>query len=549
MDKQVRRTLKPGAIFTQRITQYPTVPEQRIDLLRNWVISSEKSWFKKIYDGGDAFARWSDMGKICGLQPDEVSRALDELTYYAKLHNVSTNSNVRLSHVKHVWFGDATKTSSIFAQVAEGLEEGEMSATAKGYHVVGFVDPLLYPLDYSCVYRFREPTRTPEEALTAPIYKFPKHSIHALRSSLGKRIHLPVELNEWTVSKRYSMLPTDFYINKEGEAHATSYINNLHPVKHREMYRLIANILTTFVPVLEQSLTDVLHPACTIPVNEPSEWYTHDGECPGPYEVDRLDKDGYGWSKKQERKRIMANNAYERWERTKTWVGPKPRPFIAPSRPISPYTLCDRKLQAVVQMDNIVVYPGSNNATTEWKVQGMANERIIATGVYFYSIENVAPGASISFREATCGSFSDRYNFDLEVLSKAYGVEIDPLAAKAGQLTVTKGLGVLDIQHGQCVVFPNTYQSRFLNMKPKDKSKPGVCKMLQFLFMDPATQVPSSAIIPPRQQGWRNGTAIQPISPEDAKAVRNQMLGERNVCNHIASERLFEPWILGLGSQ
>ncbi|KAJ2396990.1 hypothetical protein GGI23_003697 [Coemansia sp. RSA 2559] len=245
----------------------------------------------------------------------------------------------------------------------------------------------------------------------------------------------------------------------------------------------------------------------------------------------------------------MAERAYEKWEKAKTWVGPKPGPFITPSRPISPYSLCGRELQAVVCMENLVVHPASSaSVATEWKVQGLSNERIVATGVYFYSVENIAPGSSISFREATCGSLTDKYNFDLEVISRAYGLELDPTNTKDKHLTICKVLGTLDVQQGRCLVFPNTYQSRFVDMKLKDKSKPGVCKMLQFFYVDPATRVPSSAMVPPRQPGWSNNTAMQPMSPEHAKAVREQMLDERDVCNRIASERLFEPRILsGLG--
>ncbi|KAJ2859712.1 hypothetical protein GGI22_002905 [Coemansia erecta] len=488
------------------------------------------------------------------MPADEISRALDELTFYAKLlHNKST-SNVRLSSVKNVWFGDLlvdAETSLMFAQeAAVALDRDVSKVTGNGYHVSGLVDPLLYPLDYSCAYVFVEPTRSPEESLTAPIQSVPKHSIHLLQKSLGKRVYLPAGPSEWTVSKNYSMLPTDFLVNKKGKTQITSYINNLHPVKHQKLYLLIAKIFAAFVPVLEQTLTDMLHPVYANNISEPSEWYAYDGTCPEPHKLSRGNGESQRfWSMKKERNRIMAERAYEKWEKAKTWVGPKPGPFITPSRPISPYSLCGRELQAVVCMENLVVHPASSaSVATEWKVQGLSNERIVATGVYFYSVENIAPGSSISFREATCGSLTDKYNFDLEVISRAYGLELDPTNTKDKHLTICKVLGTLDVQQGRCLVFPNTYQSRFVDMKLKDKSKPGVCKMLQFFYVDPATRVPSSAMVPPRQPGWSNNTAMQPMSPEHAKAVREQMLDERDVCNRIASERLFEPRILsGLG--
>ncbi|KAJ2556434.1 hypothetical protein EV175_002005 [Coemansia sp. RSA 1933] len=104
---------------------------------------------------------------------------------------------------------------------------------------------------------------------------------------------------------------------------------------------------------------------------------------------------------------------------------------------------------------------------TEWKIEGMANERIIATGIYFYSLSNIAQGAGISFREATYGDF-DKHNFDLDVLSKAYGLDIDHSSARTGQLTINKVLGTLNIQKDRYIVFPNTYQSRMVCLQPKD---------------------------------------------------------------------------------
>ncbi|KAJ1664210.1 hypothetical protein EV178_004340, partial [Coemansia sp. RSA 1646] len=50
-----------------------------------------------------------------------------------------------------------------------------------------------------------------------------------------------------------------FWVNDDGSSEVKSYINNLHPVRHKEFYPTVAKVFSKFVPLLEQVVTDLIH--------------------------------------------------------------------------------------------------------------------------------------------------------------------------------------------------------------------------------------------------------------------------------------------------
>jgi hypothetical protein len=71
------------------------------------------------------------------------------------------------------------------------------------------------------------------------------------------RLHAASELNSEFVSEKFSWLPTDFAISSDGSsAKALSYINNLHPDQHRDMYPVIEQLVARFVPLWERVLAE-----------------------------------------------------------------------------------------------------------------------------------------------------------------------------------------------------------------------------------------------------------------------------------------------------
>ncbi|KAG0079159.1 hypothetical protein BGZ90_003367 [Linnemannia elongata] len=61
----------------------------------------------------------------------------------------------------------------------------------------------------------------------------------------------------WYVQKRQEQVERDFDINPDGKVKAKSYINNLHPVEHKEMYPVLEGILEKFLPMFEEVLGEM----------------------------------------------------------------------------------------------------------------------------------------------------------------------------------------------------------------------------------------------------------------------------------------------------
>ena len=56
-------------------------------------------------------------------------------------------------------------------------------------------------------------------------------------------------------SKTYQWLPANLAFQEDGSVRFTSYINNLHPKKHTETYKLLEKLIATAIPAWERVLS------------------------------------------------------------------------------------------------------------------------------------------------------------------------------------------------------------------------------------------------------------------------------------------------------
>jgi hypothetical protein len=56
-------------------------------------------------------------------------------------------------------------------------------------------------------------------------------------------------------SQRYQWLPANLAFQDDGTVRFTSYINNLHPAKHPEVYRLVEQLIDTAIPAWDRVLS------------------------------------------------------------------------------------------------------------------------------------------------------------------------------------------------------------------------------------------------------------------------------------------------------
>ncbi|KAJ2396150.1 hypothetical protein GGF41_008645, partial [Coemansia sp. RSA 2531] len=213
------------------------------------------------------------------------------------------------------------------------------------------------------------------------------------------------------ISPNFCWLPSEFRVDDNGAITIESYINNLHPVKHAALYLIIASIFSKFLPLLEQVVTDLVHPQKPGVELNPYECYEYERPEPEP-------KSGR-WAHLEYLDELQA------WKEDASYVDPQPKPFVVPKRPISPYRLRGRRLQAIVKLSSIELTPEAHSySSKDWNVMGLANERIIATGMFFYNVANIAP-CSLTFCEVLRAKHYPSDSFEYYAMCFANGLNIE----------------------------------------------------------------------------------------------------------------------------
>ncbi|KAJ2061199.1 hypothetical protein GGI17_003234 [Coemansia sp. S146] len=501
LDERIRGLFYSGAIYDCDPERMGTLGERRMRQMSS-DIRSNADWLETIHDA-DTRASWAVEAKAMGLTDVEFAYVLDELEYYTSLY--LPGSNVRFSAADGVWFSDT-------------LIDVEATSELRDYAAI---------LESLCL----QTGTSPQAALKlVEVGEFPG-SLDEWRKALtvtetGESVYYIPTWNEFYgcySSDKFSWLPSEFRVDDNGDVTIESYIKNLHPIKHAALYPIIASIFSKFLPLLEQVVADLVCPRQPRVKPDRSKYYESDEPLP------ESDNDDYF-------EEIIL------WRRRATFVHPQPEPFVAPARPVNPYKLCGRRLQAVVKISSIEltserpIYSGE-----DWSVVGLANERIIATGMFFYGVVNIAP-ANVRFREALSS---------LDIESKNNWGEED---------LASQELGSVVIKDGRCVVFPNIYQYEVPELKLADKTQSGHCKMLTFYFVDPSTRIPSTEIVPPQQQDWYFEDILAsepfrslpqlvvegilakvdfPISLKEAKKLRLQV--HQDIDSEDLASDLFEP--------
>ncbi|KAJ2860065.1 hypothetical protein GGH94_005741 [Coemansia aciculifera] len=316
-----------------------TIYERRLRLMSS-SIRSRPDWIENLNDS-DACADWAAEAKAQKLTDLEFRYVLDELAYYSSLH--FPNSDLRLSAADGAWFSDTlidaepTKKLRDYAAVLESVPDRQ-----KDWHpdvrsrMLNLIDPSLYPLIYDRSWLCRQSSTLPTAALTLESLgelpgSFEKWcEPRRAASDSGPEYYLPVVVKKQAsyASDKFNWLPSEFRVDDTGAVTIESYINNLHPVKHATLYPVIAHMFSKFLPLLEQVLTDLVHP-----------------RVPG-VELDLYECYDYGGPEPERGRRPYYEylEELECWEEDTSYVDPKPKWFVAPGRPVNPYKLCGRRL-------------------------------------------------------------------------------------------------------------------------------------------------------------------------------------------------------------
>ncbi|KAJ1953732.1 hypothetical protein GGI12_005955, partial [Dipsacomyces acuminosporus] len=252
IDKLIKDTLKPGAIYAATNKKLKTRSEKRIVQMSS-AIRNKPQWFEKMNDQ-EIRQRWTNEAKAQSLTDKEIDYVFDELAYYASLR--VPGSDVELSGVEGVWISDSLVEKEAlmelkdYAAILENVPEKH-----KDYHpnsnnqVLNLIHPSLFPLIYRKSSFLSTPIPSPEAAVRLATFgKFPgsakewkKQLDESFMNKDGEPMFcVPEQFAAFShgqqlptfVSDEFCWLPTEFSVDKDGKATIDSYINNLHPIRH-----------------------------------------------------------------------------------------------------------------------------------------------------------------------------------------------------------------------------------------------------------------------------------------------------------------------------
>ncbi|KAJ8328649.1 hypothetical protein O5D80_003121 [Batrachochytrium dendrobatidis] len=292
------------------------------------------------------------------------------------------------------------------------------------------------------------------------------------------------------ISSKFQWLPSEFRVEQDGSVTINSYINNLNPIWHRDMYKCIAKIFKCFVPMFE-SLFRTMDPMFRyIDIHNGIQGY----ESPSQSDHDDVEPES-------DHDDVEPESDHDDVEPESDYDDVEPESDYESAKPVS---LGGCNLQVIVKLTNIQLTPSKPKYDEgNWHIEGPINESIVATGLYYYDVENITT-PKLDFREAV-----DRFD---QVASDMYWKDVYGIDQESPH---SQYIGSLELPNGRCAVYPNRYQHKEQSFELADPTQPGHCKILTFFVVNPACRIVSTAHVAPQQPQWYNSSLDKaPIPPE-----------------------------------
>ncbi|KAH1546324.1 hypothetical protein LV164_007421 [Aspergillus fumigatus] len=509
-------------------------------------ITDKLDWEKKVFDE-EITAKWRKefIGSGEDITPNMMDWIIKEAQWKAKV----------FQDTKHVVAFDAGVVKSDIA-IGEDLRQVLKDAVRpledvpeglKDYHpgsddkVVDLVHPSLFPVVYGRTRILHRKLIGLEDFLNYV--------------GEGKILAIPPEEEatatidrDWggvrrPYSRKFQWLPCDVHFTDNGECRIASYINNLHPNKHRQLYQVIEKILEQTIPLWNTTLTLVRDKYKRIPYDE-VQYDEHPEPEPQPENEEDEHSDEY-------------YQRYDEWQKREPIRRPEPGEFAphvteAKKQVNLHKDFAERGLQVIIKLANIELTPEKPEYEGgSWHVEGQLNEHICASAIYYYDSQNITD-SRLAFRQRADTEEVSYISYDQsrhEFLHEIFGLDNE---AGWNEGNVTQFLGGVDTRQGRLLTFPNSLQHQVSPFALADRSKPGHRKILAFFLVDPHLSIISSANVPPQQEDWwkerqevvgkllnerlpaelqnmvNEGLDATPITLEEAKQYRKELMEERS---------------------
>ncbi|KAK3301692.1 uncharacterized protein B0T15DRAFT_321335 [Chaetomium strumarium] len=336
-------------------------------------------------------------------------------------------------------------------------------------------------------------------------------------------------------STKYQWLPANLAFQEDGTVRFTSYINNLHPNKYPEIYRLVEKLVDKAVPAWDRVLSgravtergELQNRMCELKIAVDEEddelWEQFDPAVLAAHEATagpvRYDEYNVEWGlehsgnreknmdeteRQAEKARLIA---YFKWKEIRDPILPRTRDYEPVTYQVR-QTLGGRfknsGLQVIVKMASIELTPEKPNFPVGgWHIEGQMNEHIVATALYYLDSENVTP-SHLSFRMIT--DVDDLEDFQMSigqdmyhVYERIWGTELGVGGSDSEALQI---YGSVETREGRLLAFPNVFQHRVSPFSLQDRTKPGHRRFIALWLVDPHTRITSTANVPPQQFDW-----------------------------------------------
>ncbi|KAG8999827.1 hypothetical protein FRB90_011942 [Tulasnella sp. 427] len=467
-------------------TQAVTLVDLRMGEL-SYALRTKPEWWKK-YKNPEIRTKWEKEAldhEIQGgrLTEAEVKYTLDELQGYEKMRDETTG--IQQSCYHGIYETDFLISEDLRRRLVDAVKVLEdVPEAKKDWHprsnnqVLDLVHPSLYCTVYDRTLAF-----PPESDLTTRTSADLTKIKHPYAASANKSGPQPA-YERWAYSKKFCWIPTDFDVPSGGQpAKALSYINNIEP-DLVELYSVVEGVVGRFALLWDRVLTD-LHPengGSKYRVFGAYEWNA-DNAGTEP-EWDSGNNENY-------------DDEYEAWADRRELAMPSV-PEEGYTEDISErkvqYSIQGKKVQVIVKLANIILTPESPSYPGgSWHVEGMANERIVASGIYYYDSENITE-SQLGFRMAVT-SFNLPYEQD-------DGKAIEGIWGLTRESQSNQIVGAVKTIPKRCIAFPNIYQHQVSPFALVDPTKPGHRKIMALFLVDPEHRIPSTSDIPPQQMHW-----------------------------------------------
>jgi hypothetical protein len=216
-------------------------------------------------------------------------------------------------------------------------------------------------------------------------------------------------------------------------------------------------------------------------------------------------------------------------------------------------------LQVIVKLSSIELTP--DNPEYEggsWHIEGMLNEHIVATSIYYYDVQNTTE-SRIRFRqEAELDDMAMNYEQDEhEPLCEIFGTD-----SLRDEVAIQE-LGSITTPQGRLIAFPNTLQHCVEPFKLADPTRPGHRRFIVMWLVDPHYRICSTRNVPPQQHDWwapegyhqvgideklpaeladmvKGEVGEWPMGKEEAKKLRLELMDERTSLMEVVEGRYHE---------